>query len=364
MHFKLLEEAPSSRGQVDEVKRSDKELLIFPWFGRVASTIKRSDPQYGSIQQENLINSQLNLTSNKGPSKPPFTSEDIAELSPERNCSQHYQNKSNQDHFRDDNTCCTDDECVAVNHLSSHCIIPKNSISPTEWNNMVTTTEDYNSTDSEEWDDSEEDSDTLYSSDDSFSDENDQELNEVLWKSLFTADPYNPLNFTACLTNSCTKRKVFVDLNKQGLGECENGRINLTKVKSSTSPKPILPQTHFRHFCKPGTGETVRFCTWRKSEKSIKPEGECKEVEKAAVKKLRFSPVVEVHKMVSWSFASREARRGQWMQMAHDRARFLHRIQHTEQAIGYCLQKMHRKKIWERSLQANQNQGTCDPTHA
>uniref|UniRef100_UPI00398E9E7C protein phosphatase 1 regulatory subunit 15A n=1 Tax=Pristiophorus japonicus TaxID=55135 RepID=UPI00398E9E7C len=356
MHFKLTEEAPSSSGQIDEVKKGYKELLIYSWFGRVTSA---SVLQCGSIQQADIINSQLNLTkcnlnSNKGTSKSLFISEDNTQLSPEGNCIQHYLNKkSNQDHMRDDRICTTDSECVAVNHLSSHCTIPKTLIYPTEWNNMVTTKEEYNSTDSDEWDESEEDSDTPYSSDDSFSDESDQEQDEMLWKSFFTADPYNPLNFTACQTSSFTKRKVSVNLIGHGLGEHENRRNILTKVKSSTSQKLILPQRHFRQFCKPSSGANVRFYTGRKSAKCIKSEGENKEVEKAVVKKLRFSPHVEVHKMVTWAFASREARRGQWVQMAHDRARFLHRIRNTELAIGWCLQRIHRQKIWDKIHEQN-----------
>ncbi|XP_041052974.1 protein phosphatase 1 regulatory subunit 15B [Carcharodon carcharias] len=354
MLHQLMEDAPSSGNQVDEVKRSDKELLIFPWFGRVDRTIERSGLQYRSMQQDNLINSQLNLTkfnsNNKGTSKSPITSEDNTQLSPEENYSQYYLNKSNQDHFRDEDTCSDDDECVSVNHLSSHCLIPKNSTSPTEWSKVVSNGEEYIPIYNEEWDDSEEDSDSMYSSDDSFSGESDQELNEVSWKSFFAADPYNPLNFTACLTSSSTN----IYSNPQSLKECENGRKNLTKVKLSTLQKPVLSQRHVKHFCKHGTGENVRFCTWKKSAKSIKSEGENKEVEKSVVKKVRFSPFVEVHKMVTWSFASREARRGQWMQMAQDRTRFLHKIQDTEQAIDYCLQRVHRKKIWERNSQANQ----------
>ncbi|XP_072322483.1 uncharacterized protein [Scyliorhinus torazame] len=344
---KFVEEAPSSCSQIDKIK-SDTELPIFPWFG-VASTIERSCPQCSSMKQDNLIHSQLNFTkcnfNNKGFSEAPITSEENVQLSPEGNNSQHYLNRSNQDHFRNNDDCSDDDKCISVNHLSSCCIIPKDSVFPTEWN-MMTTGGDC---DSEEWEDSDEDSDTVYSSDDSFSEGSDQELDEVVWKSFFTADPYNPLNFTACLASSSTKN-VIVDL--KSLGECENGRKNLTKVKLSTLQKPVLSQKHFKHFC---TGENVRFCTWRKAASSIKSGGENKEVEKSIVKKLRFAPLVEVHKMVTWSFASREARRGQWLQMAQDRIRFLYRIRDTEQAIDYCLQRVHRKKIWEQNSQAHQN---------
>ncbi|XP_067849603.1 protein phosphatase 1 regulatory subunit 15B [Heptranchias perlo] len=354
MLLKFTDKAPSSSEQADEVKISDKEFLIFPWFGRVGSTIDNSGLQCGPTQQANLIDlqcnsSKYNLNSNKGTLEPLFTSKDNIRLSPEGYCSQDYlSKKSNQDHLMDDCTCTTDSECVAVNHSSSHCTIPKNSICPTEWNNMVTTKEDYDSIDSEEWDDSDEESDTLYSSDDSFTDEDDQEQREMPWKSFLTADPYNPLNFTAYLTSSSTIRKMPVDLNEQGLGEREKGRNNLAKLKSSISQKPILPQRHFRHFCNLSDVGNVKYYTWKKPKKSIKLEGENKEVEKAAVKKLRFSPLVEVHKMITWPFASRAARRGQWVQMAHDRARFLHRIWDTEQQIGYCLQRNHRKKIWEK----------------
>ncbi|XP_072447866.1 uncharacterized protein [Chiloscyllium punctatum] len=344
----LVEENPLNSSQVEDVKRIDKKLLIFPWFGRM-NTNERSSVQYGCKQQDNLTTAQFNSTkfnqieiTSKGPSKSPITLEDHFTQCTEWNCSQHYLNKFNQDHFEHH-------ECVAINHFSCHCMIPKHSISPSEWNKMMTNREDHNSTDSEEWEDSEEDSEIVCSSDDSLSDVSDQELNEMPWKSSFIADSDNPLNFTACLSSSSTKRKASLDLNTQGLLECESGRKSLIKVKFSTLQKPVLPQIHFRHYCIPETGEIIRFCTRKVSAKSVK--GEDNKVEKPSVKKVRFSPFVEVHKMVTWSFASREARKGQWMQIALDRMRFLDRIQATEEAIGYCLQTNHRNKILERNSQ-------------
>ncbi|XP_048463323.1 protein phosphatase 1 regulatory subunit 15B-like isoform X2 [Rhincodon typus] len=320
------------------------------------TTCEKSGLEFVWKQQEDLTIAQLNLTkfnqnqtNSKEPYKSSITTEDNSPQSTERNCSQHYLTRSNQNHFEHYNG------CVAINHLSCHCMIPKHSISPSDWNKMMTNGEDHNSTDSEEWEDSEEDSEIVCSSDDSLSDESDQELNDVPWKCSFSADPYNPLNFTACHTSSFTNRKASVDLNTQGLGECESGRKSLIKVKLSTLQKPVLPQIHFRHSCIPDTGEDIRFCTKKVSAKSVKAEREDNKVEKTSVKKVRFSPLVEVHKMVTWSFASREARKGHWMQIALDRIRFLHRIQATEEAISYCLQRNHRNKILKRNSQKFQN---------
>ncbi|XP_059507852.1 protein phosphatase 1 regulatory subunit 15B [Stegostoma tigrinum] len=356
----LIKDSPLSNSQFEDVKEIGKKLLFFPWFGRVNTTCEKSGLESVCKQQEDGTIAQLNSSkfnqqqiNSKGPYKSSNTTEDNLLQSTERNCSQRYLTKSNQNHFERDN------ECVAINHLSCHCMIPKHSVSPSDWNKMMNNGEDYNSMDSEEWEDSEEDSEMVCSSDDSFSDESDQELNDVPWKCSFSADTSDPLNFTACRTSSSTNRKASVDLNTQGLGKCESGRKSLIKVKLSISQKPVLRQIRFRHSCIPNTGEEVRFCTKEVSAKSVKAERKDNKVEKTSVKKVRFSPLVEVHKMVTWSFASREARKGHWMQIALDRIRFLHRIQATEDAISYCLQQNHRNKILKRNSEIPKLRDMC-----
>ncbi|XP_062919260.1 protein phosphatase 1 regulatory subunit 15B [Mobula hypostoma] len=211
-----------------------------------------------------------------------------------------------------------------------------------EQKNEVDDEEDCSSTDDDEWDDSEESS-TQCNSYESLSDE---EQNEILWKSFFTTDIYNPWNFSAQLTSSSTRR-VAEDLKEQCLEKNVKRKASTAKVNVSFAQKPILSQRHFQHFCKLGAGENVKLHVWRKSSKCTKLE-KGNVMGKPTSKKLRFSPVVEVHTMVAWSFALREARKGHWIQAAHDRLRFLDRVRNTEMAIGYCLQKDHRLKIWEK----------------
>ncbi|XP_074873857.1 protein phosphatase 1 regulatory subunit 15A [Carettochelys insculpta] len=63
-------------------------------------------------------------------------------------------------------------------------------------------------------------------------------------------------------------------------------------------------------------------------------------------KKVRFSPVVTVHPLVVWSFASRAARRGPWEELARDRDRFCRRIKQLGAILGPCLEPAHRARVW------------------
>lgn len=60
---------------------------------------------------------------------------------------------------------------------------------------------------------------------------------------------------------------------------------------------------------------------------------------------VRFSPVVHVHVMRSWTFARQVSRKGNWEVMARDRERFRRRIQEAESLIGPCLSPAHRRKV-------------------
>jgi len=69
--------------------------------------------------------------------------------------------------------------------------------------------------------------------------------------------------------------------------------------------------------------------------------------------KVRFCDTVEVHHMVAWSFAYRQARMGIWEQEARDRERFRHRINNTENSIGWVFSKSHRAEVYYK-LHENQ----------
>ncbi|XP_066484481.1 uncharacterized protein [Tiliqua scincoides] len=64
------------------------------------------------------------------------------------------------------------------------------------------------------------------------------------------------------------------------------------------------------------------------------------------IKKVRFSPVVTIHNLIVWDYASRAARRGPWEEMARDRSRFSRRIAEVGAVLEPCLEKDHRAKAW------------------
>ncbi|CAK8680054.1 unnamed protein product [Clavelina lepadiformis] len=63
--------------------------------------------------------------------------------------------------------------------------------------------------------------------------------------------------------------------------------------------------------------------------------------------KVRFCDKVEIHPMVAWSFAYRQARRGGWECYARDRDRFKIRTNTTEKDIAWCLNPGHREMIYK-----------------
>ncbi|XP_007883994.2 protein phosphatase 1 regulatory subunit 15B-like [Callorhinchus milii] len=65
-----------------------------------------------------------------------------------------------------------------------------------------------------------------------------------------------------------------------------------------------------------------------------------------SIKKVRFSPNVELHRMITWSFAYRAARKGPWEECGRDRCRFQRRIAETETIIGRCFEQKHRDAVW------------------
>eukprot|EP00062_Callorhinchus_milii_P003630 gi/632941142/ref/XP_007885707.1/ PREDICTED: protein phosphatase 1 regulatory subunit 15A-like [Callorhinchus milii] len=249
----------------------------------------------------------------------------------------------------DESDCNADSKCIT----SDHPVRLENTMHLAEWSEDGTEEEDDYS--DVTWGDTEEDSDSS-DSDDSFSDESDEEFDEriddKLWESFLSTDPYNPLNFRACLKSNPTMTEGRPGCKEWSLEQCKKGRKIVPKVLLETYKKPsLLPHRCLRHYCQPSTEENVSFCTWKKPGISAKPEEEenkKKEKEKATVKKVRFSPVVEVHKMLTWPFALWAARRGPWEEMARDRLRFQQRIQETERAISYCLNANHREKMWAK----------------
>ncbi|XP_069803203.1 protein phosphatase 1 regulatory subunit 15A [Dendropsophus ebraccatus] len=151
--------------------------------------------------------------------------------------------------------------------------------------------------------------------------------NEDLWASFCRSDdPYNPLSFAMPARSPEQPKK-----------EAPKAVLDSSKVvpeKIKLRKKPVLSGFKSSHKC-----------TLLKEE--AKEGDQC-------TKKVRFSPKVTVHPIVTWSFAHRMARRGPWEEYARDRCRFQKRIAETEAAIGFCLDPYHREKIRAR-LQSQQN---------
>ncbi|XP_077373247.1 uncharacterized protein LOC144016249 [Festucalex cinctus] len=149
---------------------------------------------------------------------------------------------------------------------------------------------------------------------------------DELWRCLDREDdPYHPLNFQARLSNR----------------QPQNVQQSLKNTPSKhTAPKTLQKETQrvTRH------SEDVIRVTWKR------PTQRCQSSEKRlpdTPKKrvVRFSPVVEVHVMWAWRFATAASRKGPWEEMARDRERFRRRVFEAERAIGYCLEPAHRARM-------------------
>ncbi|KAI3371081.1 hypothetical protein L3Q82_023717 [Scortum barcoo] len=183
------------------------------------------------------------------------------------------------------------------------------------------------------------------------SSEDDEE--EQLWKSLSQKDdPYHPLNFKACLQSSQTTTAPQS-------GECpdahsaHHNKTPPTKGKkckneaktpvTSRASKPALPKRHLKHH----SHQDKTVVPWKRPGQTPQSTPEEKKESKASTtqKKVRFSPLVQVHVMRTWPFARQASRKGHWEEMARDRDRFRRRILETEGAIGHCFTGPHRERI-------------------
>lgn len=144
--------------------------------------------------------------------------------------------------------------------------------------------------------------------------------NDELWDSFFqSADPFNPLNFSACTTTSEASNQGM----KGGSKLSEEGQPDTPDLCHNADPTGVDQAT-----------ATIKHETSGNQRKTTK--------------KVRFCPDVKVHRMIVWDFASRAARKGPWEQHARDRSRFQRRIANTEAAIGFCLDPKHRLAVWTK----------------
>ncbi|XP_028813753.1 uncharacterized protein LOC114766756 isoform X2 [Denticeps clupeoides] len=158
---------------------------------------------------------------------------------------------------------------------------------------------------------------------------------ELLWRSLCqNDDPYHPLYFRACLRTFSTSEK---NMSSQSL-DCQ-AKLQAQVVCGNPEP-PLLPKRQFKHHCHLGSDKRPVLVPWLKVSVT-----QHQQKSSSTFKQVRFSPLVQVHKMQTWSFALQASRKGPWEEFARDRDRFQRRIKETEQAIGYCLSHSHRMKI-------------------
>ncbi|KAL2093041.1 hypothetical protein ACEWY4_010353 [Coilia grayii] len=175
---------------------------------------------------------------------------------------------------------------------------------------------------------------------------------EALWQSLcHNDDPYHPLHFRACLSSS----KANANANPRASSSSwtpanagpDSGFISLTTSafqclgKSKKQHKRLCKRLSKRHCCTTTPDKPV-LVPWKRK---VKGQVRGKHDDQPAVKKVQFSPRVQVHKMRAWSFALQASRKGHWEELARDRDRFRRRVQETEQAIGYCLGQAHRERV-------------------
>ncbi|XP_030281746.1 protein phosphatase 1 regulatory subunit 15A [Sparus aurata] len=179
---------------------------------------------------------------------------------------------------------------------------------------------------------------------DTDTEEDDEE--EQLWKSLCTKDdPYHPLNFQVCLQSSQTttlksgKGQDTLDVHTKKSPtkgkKCEKGA---KMPRRSKVTKPTLPDRHLKSHSHPDK----TLVPWKRPGQT---QDKKKSKDSTTEKKVRFSPLVQVHVMQTWPFARQASRKGHWEQMARDRDRFKRRIQETEQAIGHCFTQPHRERM-------------------
>ncbi|KAL0967961.1 hypothetical protein UPYG_G00260370 [Umbra pygmaea] len=169
------------------------------------------------------------------------------------------------------------------------------------------------------------------------------DVEEKLWRSLSqNNDPYHPLNFQACLQSSPTTVDSSTFRKGDPLTPAPNqGEPVVAECPQTTSPRrPHLPRRNRKPHSHPAT--TV--VPWRRPDTNMTKE------DNQTLKKVRFSPLVQVHVMHTWPYARQASRKGPWEELARDRDRFRRRVQETEQAIGYCFSQSHRDKIQAKLL--------------
>ncbi|CAM4704018.1 unnamed protein product [Caretta caretta] len=175
-----------------------------------------------------------------------------------------------------------------------------------------------------------------------------REENKALWGALCCGqDPFNPLRWAGAPLGSTPPRpkdqKFRVSFYLCGL------TLEAEKVgdpwKPPEKPWPMRRGVPNRtHCCELGS---------RGARDPVKAETSDSEGNRTA-KKVQFSPVVTVHPLLVWPFASRAARQGPWEELARDRSRFRRRIEQLGAILEPCLDPGHRARAWRKMHGAGQ----------
>ncbi|TFJ96364.1 Protein phosphatase 1 regulatory subunit 15A [Platysternon megacephalum] len=169
-----------------------------------------------------------------------------------------------------------------------------------------------------------------------------REENEALWGTLCHGqDPFNPLCLAAAPLDPTPPRpkdqEFQVSFYLRG-SDSEAEKVG-DPWRPPEKPWPMRRGVPGRtHCCELGT---------RGAGDPVKAETSDSEGNRTA-KKVRFSPVVTVHPLLVWPFASRAARRGPWEELARDRSRFCRRIEQLGTILEPCLEPGHRARAWRK----------------
>ncbi|KAJ0002666.1 hypothetical protein NQD34_007815 [Periophthalmus magnuspinnatus] len=206
----------------------------------------------------------------------------------------------------------------------------------------------------EDEDDDDDGFDSVCSSEVSGSEEDDEEFDsetERLWSTLCQSDdPYNPRNFTAKLGSAPRP------IPRTGLGPKEDESSPgscASSLASSASSSPFASSSSWDEASDAEEQNLKLLSSFCSSDPyTIYDSGSAFDLRRRAAQGARTSHRVQFCLEVQVYSVGLEERRGQWEELARDRARFLKRCRDVEQVLCPCLQPEHRRRVCQRISQS------------